>query len=115
MKSTLVRRYRETLENMGLSPEVSEEARSAATAIRARDVNSMLKGAKVVPVPEDGLVLFSAEHFLAKAPASPEILARSIEVLKLGAHEFFRGASPAAVLKVEKRRRKRGCQIRPKR
>ena len=87
----------------GLGAEGLDEA---GTAIRARDVNSMLKGVKVVPVPEDALVRFSVEMFLAKVPPSPDMVGRAVAVLQLAAHEFFRGMSPAAVLKVAGRRRK---------
>jgi hypothetical protein len=78
----------------GLGGEALDEATSA---IRARDVNALLKGVKVTPVPEDALVRMSVELFLEKAPPGPEVLARAISVLKLASHEFFRGMKPAVL------------------
>ena len=89
----------------GLGAEGLDEA---GTAIRARDVNSMLKGVKVVPVPEDALVRFSVEMFLAKVPPTPDMVGRAVAVLQLAAHEFFRGMSPAAILKASRRSRTPG-------
>ena len=84
----------------GLGAEGLDEA---TAAIRARDVNAVLKGVKVTPVTEDALVLFSVEQFLENSPPGPEILARAMSVLKLASHEFFKGMSPAAILKVSRR------------
>lgn len=86
----------------GLGAEGLDEAE---LAIRARDVNSMLKAVKVIPVPEDRVVRFGIEQLADSLPPSADVLTRAIELLHLASHEFFRGTSPAAVLKVSRRAR----------
>ena len=80
-------------------------------AERARDVNALVKGVKVVPVPDDGLVRFSVEMLLEKPPASRAILERSLELLAVGIHEFFKDTAVAPVLnrsRKKKRPQRRG-------
>ncbi len=74
-------------------------------AERARDVNALVKGVKVVPVPDDGLVRFSVEMLLEKPPASRAILERSLELLAVGIHEFFKDANVAPVLNRPQRKK----------
>ena len=81
-----------------------------SVAERARDVNAMVKGVKVIPVPDDGLVRFSVETLLTRPPAGRAVLERAIELIRVGVHEFFKGASIAPVLN----RARRGRQTRPR-